>query len=67
MTDAHKTTTLARPPKAFEIDASWYQSYWYDRPQSELRKPSFRSVQVSCVGALCSSREHTSRFESMPA
>ena len=45
MTNANKTT-LARPPKAFEIDASWYQSYWYDWPQPELRKPSFRSVQV---------------------
>jgi hypothetical protein len=46
MTDAHKTTTLARPPKAFGIDASWYQSYWYDRPQRELRKPGSRAVQI---------------------
>jgi hypothetical protein len=45
MTDAHKTMTLARPLKAFEIDPSWYRSYWYDRPQSELRNPSFRSFR----------------------
>jgi hypothetical protein len=44
MTDVHKTTTLARPLQAFEIDASWYQSYWYDRPQPERRKLSFRSA-----------------------
>ena len=44
MTTAHKTSTLARAPKAFEVDTSWYQSYWYDRP--EPRKPSSRSVQV---------------------
>jgi hypothetical protein len=46
MTTAHKTTILDRPLKALEVDPSWYQSYWYDRPQPELRKPSFRSVQV---------------------
>jgi hypothetical protein len=46
MTDSHKTTTLVRPLKAFEIDASWYQSYWYDRPQPEPRKLSFRSGHV---------------------
>ncbi len=48
MTTAQNTTTLARPPKAFEIDASWYQSYWYDRPQPALRKPSSRALQVVC-------------------
>jgi hypothetical protein len=46
MTDAHKTMTLARPLKALEIDSSWYQSYWYDRPEPERRKPSFRSAHV---------------------
>jgi hypothetical protein len=51
MTNASKTT-LARPPKAFEIDASWYQSYWYDRPQPELRNPSFRSVRFLVWAAL---------------
>jgi hypothetical protein len=46
MTALHKTTTLARPPKAFETDAFWYQSYWYDRPQPEPRKPRYRSVRM---------------------
>lgn len=45
MTTAHKATTLARPAKAFELDASWYQSYWYDGPR-DLRKPGSRAVQV---------------------
>jgi hypothetical protein len=46
MTDAHKTMTLAKPPKAFETDSSWYQSYWYDGPEPERRKPSLRSAHV---------------------
>jgi hypothetical protein len=46
MTDAHKTTTLYRPLKALEIDPSWYQSYWYDQPEPERRKPKFRSAHV---------------------
>ncbi len=46
MTTAHKTSTLARAPKAFAVDTSWYQSYWFDRPQPEPRKPSFRFVQA---------------------
>ena len=46
MTDAHKTTTLAKPPQAFETDSSWYQSYWYGRPEPERRTPSFRSAHV---------------------
>jgi len=46
MTVVHRTTTLARPPKAFEVDSSWYESYWYDRPQSEPRQPSSRFVQA---------------------
>jgi hypothetical protein len=46
MTTARKTTTLARSPKAFEIDTSWYQSYWYDRPEPQLRKARAPFVQA---------------------
>jgi hypothetical protein len=46
MTAAHKTSTLAKPAKAFEIDTSWYQSYWYDWSQPEPQKPSYRFVQA---------------------
>jgi hypothetical protein len=46
MTEDHKTRSLARPLRAFEIDAAWYQSYWYDRPEPERRKPKFRSAHV---------------------
>ena len=51
MTTPHKATTLPRPPKAFEVDPSWYQSYWYgQQPEPELRKPSSRAVQgILCV------------------
>jgi hypothetical protein len=24
---------LPRPPRAFETDTSWYQSYWYEAPE----------------------------------
>ena len=46
MTEAQKKRTLARPPRAFEIDAAWYRSYWYDRREPERRKPSLRSAHV---------------------
>jgi hypothetical protein len=59
MTAAHKATTLLRPPKAFEVDPSWYQSYWYSQqPQPELRRPSSRAFpRILCVAVarlLCS-------------
>jgi hypothetical protein len=41
--------TLASPPRAFEVDHSWYGSYWYDRhdqPGPELTKPMPRFLQV---------------------
>jgi hypothetical protein len=46
MTDAHKTMSLARPPRAFRIDASWYRSYWYDCSQRHSRKRGFDAVQA---------------------
>jgi hypothetical protein len=52
MTTAHKSTTLDRPLKALEVDPSWYQSYWYGRPQPEPRKRSSRSLQVLAWAAV---------------
>ena len=52
MTAAHETTTLAKSPRAFEVDTSWYQSYWYDRPQPRPRKPSARFVQALVLGTV---------------
>jgi len=46
MITARETATLAKPPRAFEVDASWYESYWYDQPRPRLRKPTLRFVQV---------------------
>ena len=51
MADANRTT-LIRQPKAFQIDVSWYQSYWYERPLPEVRSHSFRSAQVFVWAAL---------------
>jgi hypothetical protein len=52
MTAAHERTTLARLPKAFATDTSWYQSYWCDRPQPRPRKPSARFVQALVWGTV---------------
>jgi hypothetical protein len=52
MTTAHEKRTLARSPKAFEIDTSWYQSYWYDRPQPRPRQPRARFVQALVWGTV---------------
>src|SRR5262249_4802106 len=46
MTTGHKTTTLAPSLKAFEIDTSWYESYWYDGLQPKPGNPSVRFFQA---------------------
>jgi len=46
MITVRETTTLAKPARAFEVDASWYESYWYDQPRLRLRKPTLRFSQV---------------------
>ena len=48
---------LARSPRAFETDTSWYQSYWFDPPQAEPAKPSVHIavwVAVLAVGVFIS-------------
>ena len=46
MTTTHETTTLAKPPRAFDVDASWYESYWYDQSRPRVRKALPRFLQI---------------------
>jgi hypothetical protein len=33
MTKSQHEAGLPRSPRAFETDASWYQSYWHEMPE----------------------------------
>jgi hypothetical protein len=46
---------MPQPPRAFEVDASWYQSYWYAQaPQSITRKSARLRLQLlACFAVLC--------------
>jgi hypothetical protein len=48
MTGADDTKTLARPARAFEVDASWYESHWYTQCRTGRRKeiPRFTRLLV---------------------
>lgn len=40
MTNRKRERDLLDFPYAFEVDRSWYQSYWYDEPRPEPARPS---------------------------
>lgn len=43
MMKSQREKNLLDFPHAFEVDRSWYQSYWYDAPQPE---PASSSVHI---------------------
>jgi hypothetical protein len=51
MTKAHKTSTLATPESAFQVNASWYESYWYGDQSQPKRLRSFLRVFLTWVCA----------------
>ena len=48
---------MVRRPRAFEVDPSWYQSYWHQQPRPAPRKSAlpllrlFMWAAVVCAGA----------------
>jgi hypothetical protein len=45
---------MPRQPRAFEVDASWYQSYWYQASQPAPRKSARLLLRFSaCFAVFC--------------
>jgi len=49
MMKSQREKNLLDFPHAFEVDRSWYQSYWYDAPQPEPARSSVRIVAWAAV------------------